>query len=217
MSGQWINIKKSTRNASIVGGLIGALILSTVVGVTAWGAAANSVQKTSLSSGSSAAVVYHLHLTIATGLGPTGDWPAFVPSKLTLPQNATVVVTIADLDNATALPASLAKVSGTVGNTVQVSRINPSNPNKIGSSITTSRLDPTTEVGHTFTIPQLGINVPVAADAIETFTIHTGASDSCGANGECMWRCDDPCGSGSSGWGGPMAAAGFMSGAVTLV
>jgi heme/copper-type cytochrome/quinol oxidase subunit 2 len=66
-------------------------------------------------------------------------------------------------------------------------------------------------VWHTFTIPALGINVPIAAHARVIFTIHTGAA------GTFTWRCFDPCGAGSNGWGTAMAAMrGFMEGTLTV-
>ena len=53
----------------------------------------------------------------------------------------------------------------------------------------------------------MGINVPIAANARETFTIHTGAP------GKHAWQCFDPCGTGPNGFGGAMAAkSGYMQG-----
>jgi hypothetical protein len=79
-----------------------------------------------------------------------------------------------------------------------------------GKTTTISALDPNA-VSHTFTIQALGINVPIAAHARETFTIHTGAP------GTYSWRCFDPCGAGTDGWGTAMAAkSGYMEGTLTV-
>jgi hypothetical protein len=44
-----------------------------------------------------------------------------------------------------------------------------------------------------------------------TFTIHTGAP------GSFSWRCYDPCGDGTTGWGTAMAAVrGYMEGTLTI-
>jgi len=47
---EWISKKRSTRTAGIIGALIGAVILATTVGVTAWGVASNRVSRSSLAS-----------------------------------------------------------------------------------------------------------------------------------------------------------------------
>lgn len=57
----------------------------------------------------------------------------------------------------------------------------------------------------------LGINGPIAANARTTFVLHTGAP------GTYTWRCLDPCGTGPSGWGGPMSTPGYMEGTLTVV
>jgi hypothetical protein len=72
-------------------------------------------------------------------------------------------------------------------------------------------IGPPQGVSHTFTILALGINVPLAAHARTSFTIHTGAP------GKYAWRCFDPCGADPMGWGTAMAArSGFMEGTVTV-
>ncbi len=172
------------------------------------------------SAGASAAptvtgVTARLDLTIVTGdmIGHT-EYPAYVPSDFTLPANSTVVVTITNFDDATPLPKGsevYAKVSGTVGGTATVTPFKAADPNSAtGPAQTITSLDPNT-VSHTFTVPGLGINVPIAPHARETFTIHTGAP------GSFAWRCFDPCGASPMGWGTAMAAKrGFMEGTLTV-
>lgn len=155
-----------------------------------------------------------LNLTIVTGgmIGKT-EYPAYVPSDFSLPANSTVVVTITNFDDATPLPAGsegYAKATGIVDGTFSVTPIDLTDPNASkGAATTATSLDPTL-VSHTFTIPELGINVPIAAHARVTFTIKTGAP------GTYAWRCFDPCGADPAGWGTAMAAKGYMEGTLTV-
>lgn len=155
-------------------------------------------------------------LTIVTGdMTGKADWPAYIPSAITLPAYSTVVVTITNFDDATPLPKGseiYAQVSGTVGNSMAVTPIDAKNPNSSsGPTQQLTSLDPN-QVSHTFTSPALGINVPVAPHSRVTFTIKTGAP------GSFTWRCFDPCGTGSTGWTGPMSAqASYMQGTITVV
>ncbi len=157
-----------------------------------------------------------LDLTIVTGdMIGHNEFPAFLPSDFTLPANSTVVVTITNFDDATALPKgqeSYASVQGTADGTFRVQAIDPKNPNgNKGLARTTTNLDPATGVSHTLTIKALGINVPIAPMSRTTFVIKTGAP------GSYIWHCYDPCGDGADGWGTAMAAMqGFMEGTVTI-
>jgi len=154
-----------------------------------------------------------LYLTIATPdmLG-TDDMPAYLPAFPTIPAHTRVRVEIVNFDDATPLTGALeqfAKVKGTVGGSIQVEALDEKNPNAITASQTVTALDPQ-NVSHTFTVAKLGINIPVAAKARTIFEIQTGAP------GVYDWRCNDPCGQGNGGWGGAMAAAGYMMGKLTL-
>jgi len=73
---------------------------------------------------------------------------------------------------------------------------------------------------HTFTIPELDVNVPlpgVASGAPATafntirFTFYSGH-----AKRVYSWQCFDPCGWGLDGNGGPMQTYGFMDGQITV-
>ncbi len=160
-------------------------------------------------------ITTRLDITIVTGdmIGKT-EYPAFIPADFTLPANSTVTVTITNFDDATALPKgseSYAQAAGLVGGTFTVTPINVKDPNSATAAPKTlSSLDPA-DVSHTLTIPGLGINVPIAAHARETFTITTGAP------GTFTWHCMDPCGAGATGWGTAMAARkGYMEGTLTV-
>lgn len=157
--------------------------------------------------------VVHEDIAIVTGdmIGKT-EYPAFVPSNLVLPANSTVVVTITNFDDATALPKGsekYAQAAGIVG-AITVQPIDLTNPNGgKGPASHVTKLAPA-DVSHTFTIDALGINVPIAAHARVSFVIHTGAA------GHYTFRCYDPCGDGPAGWGTAMAAKGYMEGTITV-
>lgn len=140
--------------------------------------------------------------------GPVEDWPAYMAStSLTVPANSTVTVTIRNFDLGDAALASgspLAKVQGTVDGTASFN----------GKSYTA--LDPA-KVAHTFTIPELKINVPIPGDAPDnasyltvTFSFHTGKA------GTYTFECLAPCGTGASGFDGPMASMAYMKGTLTV-
>ncbi|MHB8958723.1 MAG: cupredoxin domain-containing protein [Candidatus Limnocylindrales bacterium] len=170
---------------------------------------------TTASTSAAATSAARLDLTIVTGdmIGKT-EFPAYVPSDFTLPAHSTVVVTITNFDDATPLPKGsevYASAAGVVGGTFTVTPIDPKDPNgSAGPTQTLSSLNPA-KVSHTFTVPGLGINVPIAAHARVSFTITTGDA------GTFSWRCMDPCGAGPSGWGSAMAAkSGYMEGTLTV-
>lgn len=154
-----------------------------------------------------------LYLTIATpNMLGTDDMPAYIPAFPSIPANSRVRVEIVNFDDATPLTGALeqfANVKGTVGGSIRVETLDEKNPNATTASQTLTALDPQ-NVSHTFTVAKLGINIPVAAKARTTFEIQTGAP------GVYDWRCNDPCGQGNGGWGGAMAAAGYMMGKLTL-
>jgi len=150
----------------------------------------------------------HLTLTILPQKpGSSIQGPAYSPTSLALPANSLVTITIVNRDAGdTALPANspYGRVSGVVGN---VASVDGRNYHQLDHS----------KVAHTFTITQLGINVPIPGDAPQgqsaisvTFSFRTGAA------GMYMWQCMDPCGGNPGGWGGPMATMGFMMGTLIV-
>ncbi len=89
----------------------------------------------------------------------------------------------------------------------------------------------TDSIGHTFTIPELGISVPLpgipdsstnmcsVAPCAKTFdhTTETFSFETQGA-GTYTWQCFVPCGVGYiAGFGGPMATLGYMNGVLKVV
>lgn len=149
------------------------------------------------------------HLTIvAQKPGSSVQGPAYTPTTdLVLPAHTLVTITITNLDiGDTPLPphSPFRKVTGTVGNIASV------------DGMSYSALD-VSKVAHTFTIPGLGVNVPIPGDVPQNQrTITVTFSFLTGNAGTYMWRCMDPCGSGSQGWSGPMALPGYMQGTLTL-
>lgn len=159
---------------------------------------------------SAAAPTSHVNLTIVPQKpGSTVDGPAYMPSTaLTLPANSVVTVTIVNTDHGDdALPANspFSKVSGVLGGHATVD----------GVPYSALALD---KIAHTFTVPGLGVSVPIPGDVpagksgiTVTFSFKTGAA------GTFMWQCMDPCGADPNGWGGPMAMKGYMMGSITVV
>ena len=144
----------------------------------------------------------------------TDAGPAYVPSSLTLPANTDVTVTIYNFDNATPLTGDATKFANATGivGSLEIQPIDTTNPNgpATGNALGTMSIEPAS-VSHTFTVPALGLNVPLAGASRTTFTIHTGAA------GTYAWHCMDPCGTGDTGWGGAMAMPGYMAGTLRLV
>lgn len=157
------------------------------------------------------AAAARLTLTIETGkmIGRPG-WPTYLAdggssARIEVPAHAVVTVVLKSFDNGTAPPpAAYARVEGTVGDVVQV------------DGRTVDAFAPTA-IAHTFTVSGLGLNVPVpavtggAATVTETFQFRTGAP------GTYTWQCYAPCGTGPSGWGGPMVTPGYMTGIFDVV
>jgi hypothetical protein len=135
------------------------------------------------------------------------DWPAYAPNTVVVPANSLVTVTIRnyDLGDTPLLKGSpFNTVQGVVGGVAYA------------DGHTYAALAPE-KVAHTFTVPQLHINVPVPGDTTTgkpyvevSFTFRTGAA------GSYYFQCLDPCGSGSNGFEGPMVTKGYMVGTLTV-
>ena len=139
--------------------------------------------------------------------GMQKDWPAYAPNTLVVPANSIVTVTLRDDDMGdTPLPkgSPFTTVQGVVGGVAYAD----------GHAYTALAPD---KIAHTFTIPQLHINVPLPGDTttgkpygVVTFTFRTGAA------GSYYFQCFDPCGTGANGWEGPMVTKGYMHGTLTV-
>ena len=182
--------------------LIGALALLAACA----DASASSVRK------SGTPITTHLSLDILPVKpgGPAEDWPAYMATSPTaLPANTLVTVTIRNFDvGDDTVPAGspILQVQGTT------------NSNAVADGKTYSALD-ATHVSHTFTIEQLHVNVPIPGDPIGdanhvtvTFSFRTPAKA-----GTYTFQCFVPCGTGASGFDGPMSTMGYMRGTITVV
>ena len=139
--------------------------------------------------------------------GMQKDWPGYAPNTLVVPANSLVTVTLRDSDMGdTPLPkgSPFTTVQGIVGGVAYAD----------GHAYTALAPE---KVAHTFTIPQLHINVPLPGDTttgkpygVVTFTFRTGAA------GSYYFQCFDPCGTGANGWEGPMMTRGYMRGTLTV-
>lgn len=157
-----------------------------------------------------AAQIRHVYFNLRILINQPGmqkDWPGYSDTRLVVPANSVVTVTIHNYDlGDTPLPngSPFGQVQGTVGNMA----------NADGRPYSALALD---KIAHTFSIPQLGLNVPIPGDAPHgatyssvTFTFHAGKA------GTYTFRCFDPCGTGASGWMGPMLTNGYMVGTLTV-
>jgi hypothetical protein len=173
------------------------------------------------------------HLTLGTtpAIGDLGGNPAWVSylaredgewkhtTEYELPAHSLVQITVYQFDSATGLRNPfLSQVQGTVGGVMKLN----------GKTTKTIEAEQTS---HTFTVPQLGIVVPlpgVAEDAKNqcaempcsleqahqtvVFTIRTGEP------GRYRWQCFVPCAAGFiEGFGGPMQTIGYMDGFLNVV
>jgi hypothetical protein len=194
---------RSTNRAHRTFGLIGLGLVSLLA---IGGLAACGAQATAQTVPSAKTATLALNI-LATKPGTQDDGPLYDNTAITLPANALVTVSITDQDPGDdVLPTNspFGKVTGTVGNTASLD----------GVPYSSVALD---KVGHTFTVPQLGLNVPIPGDVPSgqqaitvTFSFRTGAA------GTYMFQCFVPCGDGPTGWDGPMATMGYMMGKITV-
>ncbi len=136
--------------------------------------------------------------------GPAGTftskehWPALAPSDIKASKGDTVVLTIKEYDSApTPLPA------GSTYNTVAggTEKVNGKAVTKVSN----------TDIAHTFSVPELGINAPLAKapEGGVTTMVVTFKADKAG---NFVWRCLTPCGGDPNGMGGSMATDSWMKG-----
>ena len=152
--------------------------------------------------------------------GPNGRWVH--STQWELPANTRVNMTIYEYDSGTPLRnAFWGRVAGVYGNSYT---LNGTKKVRLLESNST-----TTLVAHTFTVPAMGINVPLYAvpssnvcavapctlkephETIE-FSFNTGHP------GQYRWQCFIPCGAGYlDGNGGPMDTLGYMAGFLKVI
>jgi heme/copper-type cytochrome/quinol oxidase subunit 2 len=199
-----------------VGFGIGTTVTRSVVTVTT---------TASSQAGANATAPYDLTLVITTNNvynSTYGEQPAFYvlganglqsSASISLPANRLIRLVIICYDNGSAMlinPQDMV-VTGTQNNVVtEVSNDNVNSsqdPSGIqvsgGQTVSSVSAD---DVAHTFTIPQLGINIPVMPSSTVTayFTITE--------TGTFSWFCETMCGFGPMGLMGAMSTPGWMEG-----
>lgn len=140
------------------------------------------------------------------------NWPAYVPADPTVPAYTLVTVRIVNFDGGDQVPDSFPylKVSGVAGGQATMQALTATDPNAPGTSQTYSTLA-SDNLGHTFTVADLNLNVPVPGTSIVTFTFNSGKP------GSHQWACHAPCGTDPEGVGGPMIRPGYMVGTLHVV
>ena len=137
-------------------------------------------------------------------------------ANITLPVATEITVSIISYDMGNvSVDSQYLDATGVVGNEVQV--INGS----IAMGDNTSQAwaknissFPASKVLHTFTILQgssVLVNIPVMPGYTEVASFYINNT------GTYTWQCEAACGSGSSGWGGPMSSAGWMEGNIQVI
>jgi hypothetical protein len=149
----------------------------------------------------------------------TGQWVH--TTLFQVPAGATVDMTILGYDGCTPLRNPFwSKVTGTIGNVADVN----GKPTKAINSWSGCN------VGHTFSIPGIGLNVPMATPSV-TATLCSTSPCTSGPHevmtfkfkvpttpGDYFWQCRVPCGGGFiDGFGGPMQTIGYMTGNMEVV
>lgn len=151
-----------------------------------------------------------IYLAILTGkMDGQQGYPEFVPANFSVAANATVYGEIRCFDDGVAsVPGGYETVKGTNGGTMTVIAGVNGELSSFKSQMVQA-VDPK-NVAHTFTFADIGLNIPIPPLSTVRFTFKSGAA------GTHVWQCMSACGSGNSGWGGPMSNAGWMKGTMTV-
>ncbi len=213
--------------------IVAALVVATLLGyyfgtitVTPRGSSA-SVSTTTVTSTTNQ--TYYLTLVITTNNlynSTVGDQPAYYvlgsnglesSANISLPAHRLIKLVIICYDDGSAnlTSSQYASVSGTLNNIVTVVNNTNVNSSQGASGIhvlggqNVSNVSPT-NIAHTFTIPQLGLNIPVEPSSTVTayFTLNQ--------TGTFSWFCMTECGSGPTGEQGAMSTHGWMTGNVIV-
>ncbi len=222
-------------SAFMVIGLIVASVLAGVgLGIVAsqnggFSGTGTTVTQTSGVNGQNSSSPYVLSMVITTGNNfnsTIGDQPAYYvlgpnglesSANITLPANSLIELVITNYDEGGANISSptYADVAGTTtgseliyNNTAINSTEGPNGMTLRGSQTVTSL--PISEITHTFTVPGLSLNLPMASESTIVAYFKTGAA------GSFVWLCESACGSGADGTSGAMVATGWMTGAITV-
>jgi len=224
-----------TTNTNVI--TVAAMIVLLTIGIgIGWGMQTTVVQSsigtitttvTQSGNQSQAQGPYSLTLVITTGNtynSSVGDQPAYYvltshglesSANILLPVGRTIDLTIVNYDdgNANLTSPNYANVQGTVGGTItyvsngNVNSTQGSNGIVVSAPQTVGSV-PAADIAHTFTIPSLGINIPVPVSSTVTASIKIDKA------GTYIWFCETICGSGTTGLEGAMSTQGWMTGDV---
>ena len=207
--------------ASLGVGYGGATVLTPQSG----GASTTTATTTKTVENSSAPFILTLFATTESIFNSTvGDQPAYfvmgpnglVPAtQIRVPAHRLIELVIVNYDdgNASLTDPSYTAVTGTTSNTMFYGGNDMINASQTASGISikggvsTSSV-PADQIAHTFTVPSLGLNVPVPVSSglVVTFTINSA--------GTYTWFCMTACGSGDNGLLGAMNTPGWMTGSL---
>jgi len=215
--------------------VIGALIILSVAIGGALGTigsqnetSVSTVTQTVSSSATNSSAPYVVTLVITTENtfnSTIGTQPAFFvlgpnglqsSANITIPAHRLIEMVVINFDdgNASLTAPQFANVTGTVNNSVNFYNNDEMNATEAASGIvlqggqTVSSLD-ADHLSHTFTVPQTGLNIPIAVESTEVAYFESGGP------GSYTWLCQSLCGSGD-GSGGAMITAGWMNGVLTV-
>lgn len=203
----------------VVLGIVGALAATFVVGYLLHRPATTAATSNPNAQGA------HIHLEVAGAVtaatefprpgDPHPEWPSFLPTTtLKVPANSVITVQIDVADSARGLRNPFwSEAQGTVGGTFHMTYYDAQGKPQAGDF---KVLDSADNAAHTFSIPDLGVFVPLEGRSpaappgsmnVVTFSFHTGKA------GVYRWQCFVPCGQGTfAGNGGPMQTLGYMAG-----
>jgi heme/copper-type cytochrome/quinol oxidase subunit 2 len=203
--------------------------IGTTVPAPAPATVTTSSSSSSSASSSASSSTFDLTLVITTANiynSTIGEQPAFYilgpkglqsAANITLPAHQLIKLTIVCYDDGAAniMGPQYATVSGTQNNSETVVNNDNVNSSQAASGIQvnggqTVSIVNASDVAHTFTIPQLGINVPIVPSS--TVTVYFTISQT----GTFFWFCETDCGSGPKGTEGAMSTPGWMTGAVNV-
>ena len=146
-------------------------------------------------NGSGPTPVYYENLTVS--LNPVNGWPQYTPANFTVPAGR-VVFTITDHDS----PMNWSQCPCVVSGTDKVVEMVNGSPDHIV---------PSSNVAHSFNIPQLGLDVYTPGQSVVVFTVDLVNS------GTFVWFCIVPCGAGANPYTTPpMGTPGVMTGTMTV-
>ena len=146
-----------------------------------------------------------------------GDHGLESSANISLPAHRLIQLTIFSYDTPTpGVSPQDAQVGGTVGGvmsfyngTLATGIVNETMAQMMSIGKNVSSV-PVGSVAHTFSVPQLGINVPVVGGSTEIAYLMFDQT------GTFTWMCMTPCGFGPDGSGGAMSTPGWMTGQITV-